>query len=944
MNNRTLPYALTALALAQAMVLSACGSNAVRNASPPIGRTIGKYDAPTKEKLPIITSEPIAADPEKAAENYRRLLELEPDVDTKAEAKRRLADLTVQIEDAKGNTEESAASIRESIKYYNELLNDRPEDKRNDRVFYQLARAYQNVGDVDGAIDTLKRLSERHPQSDLAGDAHFRRAELLFLTKRYDEAEAEYKTVMDLAAKTPFFEPAQYKYGWSQYKQAKFEEAIGTFFAILDRDLPASDQYETDKALSGVDKGKYDMAKDSLRVVTLSLTQLGGGKALNDYLAKHGDPRFYPLVYAALGESLLEKERYTDAADAYTAFIQRYPTSPRAPAFQSRVIRAYGEGGFRDLVVREKERYAITYDPAAPYWGGQPASQEVLAELRKHMEDLAKHYHALAQQDAVKNKPVFLTSARWYKRIIEIYPQDARITEINFLLGDALLDGGETLLAAKEYGKTAYEYPPHAKAGEAAHASVLAYQKHAKEVAAGERGTALRLAIDASVKMADTFPGHPKTYPVLTQAALDLYELQSYDEAIRISARVLQAPVPVAGELRRTAWSVTGDAQFAQKRYPEAEKAFSEELKLTAPNTPAAAEVTEQLAASIYRQGEAARSAGDLRAAANQFLRVGKVTPQARIRATADYDAGAALMQLEDWPAAAAVLEDFRRMFPGHALEADVDKKLAVAYQKDKKPALAAAAFLRISLRASEAPDTRREAAWLSATLYDEAKMPAETARVYESYVRQFPRPLARAVEARQRLMELAKARGDTANQLLWLREIVAADDSAGGERTERTRSLAAQASLDIGRMTAAQARSLRLSTPVEKSLPAKKQAMESAIQALNKAAGYGYAEITTAATYEIAQLYQDFGKALLDSERPRNLRDLELEQYQLLLEEQAYPFEEKAIATHEANLKRITQGVYDDWIAKSAKALAAISPGKYGKREQGEDRYESLR
>ncbi len=940
MTKSKLPFALTAIAL----MLAACGASPIRDASPRISKALGRADKPAEDKLPIITSEPIANDPEKAADNYRKLLALEPDVDTKAEAKRRLADLTVEIEDSRGNTEESAGSLRESIKYYNELLNDRPEDKNNDRVFYQLARAYQNIGDVPAAIDTLQRLAERHPDSSLAGDAHFRRAELLFLTKHYDEAEVEYKVVMDLADKTPFFEPSQYKYGWSQYKQAKFEESIGTFFAILDRELPAGEQYETDKALAGVDKGKFDMAKDSLRVVTLSLTQLGGGQALNDYLAKHGDPRFYPLVYAALGESLLDKERYNDAADTYTAFIARYPSSPRAPAFQSRVIGAYADGGFRDLVVREKERYATTYDPAASYWAGQPASAEVLAELRKHLEDLAKHYHALAQQDPAKNRPVFLTAARWYKRIIEVYPTDKRVTEVNFLLGDALLDGGQTLEAAKEYAKTGYDYPPHARSGEAAYASVQAYQKYAKEVPPAERSaTALRLAIDAGLKMADTFPGHPKTYPVLTQTSLDLYELKAYDEAIKVSARVLDAKVPVAPELRRTAWSVTGDAQFAQKRYPEAEKAFGEELKLTPPNTPAAAEVTEQLAASIYKQGEVARDAKDLRTAATQFLRVGQVTPQAKIRATADYDAGAALMELQDWPAAATVLEGFRGRFPGHPLEADIDKKLAVAYQKDHKPAQAAAAYRRISMRASEPVDIRREASWLSATLYDEAKLPGETAQAYETYVKQFPRPLARAVDARERLLQLARARGDTTAEQYWLRDLVVADETAGSERTDRTRALAAQASLDLGRMSAAQAKALRLSLPVEKTLPAKKQAMEVAIQALSKAANYGFAEVTTAATYELGLLYQDFGKALMDSERPRNLKDLELEQYNLLLEEQAFPFEEKAIQTHEANLKRIPQGIYDEWVAKSAKALAAIAPAKYGKREQGEDRYERL-
>jgi cellulose synthase operon protein C len=118
---------------------------------------------------------------------------------------------------------------------------------------------------------------------------------------------------------------------------------------------------------------------------------------------------------------------------------------------------------------------------------------------------------------------------------------------------------------------------------------------------------------------------------------------------------------------------------------------------------------------------------------------------------------------------------------------------------------------------------------------------------------------------------------------------------------------------------------------------------MEEAIRWLGKAAGYGFAETTTAATFELGSVYQNFGRSLLESERPRNLGQLELEQYDLLLEEQAYPFEEQAIETHETNLRRIKAGVYDIWIARSATALAQMVPARYGKREQGEDRYETL-
>lgn len=930
----------TALVLCTALI--GCTPKAVRESTPPIGKTVGKLEQPSADVLPIIPSEPIAPDPGKAVENYRKLLELAPDPETKAEAQRRLADLQVQIEDSRGVTAESEKALQEAVDLYNKLLYANPHSKDNDRIFYQLARAQQNLGETDAAIDTLRRLVERHPDSRLAGDARFRRAELLFYRGRYAEAEVEYKAVMDLADATPFFEPAQYKYGWSQYKQSKYEEAVTTFFAVLDRELPPGEPFDPEPTLAQVAKTKNELVRDSLRVITLSLTALGGGPALSAYLSAHGDPRFYAFVYAALGEALLDKQRYTDAAGAYAAFIQRYPTSPHAPAFQSRVIGAYRDGGFRDLVVQEKERYATTYDPAAPYWNGQPATKEVMAELRKHLEDLAKHYHARAQADRVQHQADFLVAARWYRRIIELYPQDPQLADIHFLLGDSLLDGGRTLEAAQEYARTAYDYRPYRRAGEAAYASVLAYHKYAQEVSPKARPAVLRNAIDASIRLADEFPGHPQKYPVLTQAAQDLYELKAYDEAIAVAARVLEAPQTVDARLRRMAWSVTGDAHFAQARYAQAEMAFTEELRLTAARAAERDEIVEQLAVSIYKQGEAAHKGGDLKAAAHHFLRLGQIAPNSKIRATAEYDGAAALIALEDWGSAARVLENFRVLFPNHPLEADVDKKLAVVYQRDGKPLLAARVFARIARRDDEGVDIRREAAWLSATLFDTAQSAEEAEAAYDFYVQRFPRPLDRALDARSRLVDYARPRG---GELLErrLQELVSADETAGAERSDRSRALAAQASLDLGRIAAAQAKSLTLTLPIEKSLPRKKQAMEKAIRWLDRAAAYGFAETTTVATFELGDLYQDFGRALLRSERPRNLKGLELEQYDLLLEEQAYPFEEQAIAAHETNLRRIKTGVYDNWIAKSAAALAQLAPARYGKREQGEERYASL-
>ncbi len=929
------------VSLALILVLAACSSG-VKTTGRPI-KELSKQKAPAVDKLPIQQSAPIEVSPEAAQENYRQILELAPDSETKAEAMRRLADLQIQIDESSpgADTSKSQQIQQESIKLYNQLLTEKPDDRNNDRVLYQLARAYQNTGQEPKAVDTLKQLETQFPESSLQGDAHFRRAEILFRLGRFDEAGEEYKTVMDMGGRTPFFEPSQYKYGWSLFKQSQYEPAIQVFCAILDRELPAGVGANPQIALSAVDPAKRDVAKDALRVAGLSFAALGGGEAINEYIVRKGEPRFFPLLYNALGEQLVEKQRYTDAAKAYGAFTAKYPMHPLAPSFQSRVIKTYGDGGFSDLVVQEKERFATTYDPSAPYWAGRAPLPEVMSELRGHLDDLAKYYHAKAQANPVANKADFITAANFYRRILKAFPTDRKNPETNFLLAESLFDGGLTMDAATEYTRTAYEYPAHDKSDEAAYAAVLAYQRNTKEAA--DRQAALRLEIDNSKRFATAFPNHKEVLPVLTRTALALYEIKALDEAISVADRVIKSP-QATPDLRRQAWSVTADAQFAQKRYPESEVAYTNVLGLIGPADASRRQVVEQLAASIYKQGEAARAANDLRTAVGHFQRVGKVVPEASIRATADYDAAAGLISLQDWPAAAQVLESFRVNFPRHPLAADVDKKLAVVYEKDNRPREAASAYARIAARPGETLEIRREAAWQAATLFDKAKDEPATTQAYEFYIKNFVQPVDRALDARMRLAEIYQNNGNRAAYLRIQQDFITADAFAGGERSDKSKTLAARASLELGRNDALAAAAVPLTAPLQKSLPAKKAALEKAINTLSRAAGYGLSDVTTAATYELGALYQGFARALLDSQRPGKMTSEQLEQYNLLLEEQAFPFEEKAIQTYEVNLKRISQGVYDDWVRKSLMALAGLAPGRYSKREQGDEVYDALR
>jgi hypothetical protein len=213
----------------------------------------------------------------------------------------------------------------------------------------------------------------------------------------------------------------------------------------------------------------------------------------------------------------------------------------------------------------------------------------------------------------------------------------------------------------------------------------------------------------------------------------------------------------------------------------------------------------------------------------------------------------------------------------------------------------------------------------------------------YKTYVSRFPDPIEQATEARFRLAEIYKAGGEDAKRRYWLNEIVKADRRAGSRRTERTRYLAAHAEFELAEPAYAAFKAQALTIPLKTSLKAKKRKMELALDSYRGAAEHGIAEVTTASTYRMAEIYHDLSKALLASQRPKNLSQAELEQYDILLEEQAYPFEEKAIEIHELNARRAADGIYDPWVRRSFDALAKLVPARYNKPEKVESHVAAL-
>src|SRR5437016_737276 len=320
-----------------------------------------------------------------------------------------------------------------------------------------------------------------------------------------------------------------------------------------------------------------------------------------------------------------------------------------------RVVDTFTQGGFPRLVLESKREFASKYGLKSEYWRHfkPEESPEVLAYLKTNLKDLATHYHAQYQNanEADEKLANYREASQWYGAYLESFPKEADSPPVNYQLADLFLENKDFGEAARQYERTAYGYAPHPQSAAAGYAAIYAYREQLKVAGKEQQDAVKRDTVASSLKFADAFPRDDHAAAVLGAAADDLYELKNYKAAIEADQRVIDNYPNAEAAIRRSAWIVVAHGSFELAEYSQAEHAYAEVLKVTPQGDESRASFVDNLAASIYKQGEIANEAQDYRAAADNFLRIRSEAPTSSIRATAEYDAGAALIRLEDWKA-----------------------------------------------------------------------------------------------------------------------------------------------------------------------------------------------------------------------------------------------------------------------------------------------------
>lgn len=945
MNSRVLIY----LAL-----LAATGCSSVYTGFADKGPLLADLPAiPAAEEKENLAPRPLPkATLDEIERSYKSALDVAADPDLRHKIQVRLADIEMARSQNRQLQAVDGVHFSQAISLYDELLKQPQTQKdaaTDERLLYRLSKAYALDGKSAESEAILAQLVAAHPESNYAAEAEFRRGEQAFNSQQYGKAERSYQQVVKTGKTTPFYLNALYMQGWSQFKQNKSSNAIDSFSALLDILLPEG------KTVQQLDGGQKNLAEDTLRVLAYTFAYLEGAPAITQAYKTRGERPYQALIYGQLADYYLEKKRYKDSADTYQNFIGQFPSHDMGPEYFVRMIEVYKVGGFPSEILPAKEAYVTNYGVNSSFWASKSAAQRepIQVHLKQFLDELSSYYHAQAQQQSAsakapvkKGKPaeqpvstasassLYLKAASYYNQYVTAFPTDPAAGNMTFLMAEAYADAGSSAEAVKAYEKVAYEYKDAGKGAEAGYSALIILDQLVKTTQGESQKQWQAHKTQSAILFADNYAKDNRAVAGLANATDDLFQRGDKTQAMVLAQRVVNWQPAATSAQQKTAWLVIAHTQFDLLQYKEAEEAYRKALALMPQSDPQYKQVSERIAASMFKAAETKVASQNQTAAIEQLLQISSVAPGTDIAIKAQYDAANLLIEAKQWARAEKVLVDFTARYPQHALTATVAPKLALIYQELQQWDKAADA-LAIMAKNDANPEARRSSLYLSAELARKSGKTQDAIARYSEYVRQYPRPFDVATEARFQLMELHQKIGDSKGAAAWQKALVDADAVAGSERTARSRFLAASASSKNADDELAAFNAVRLTMPLKDSIKVKRAAMDKALNAYKQVIDLGVPELTTKANHNIGEIYASLHRDLIKSERPAGLDSLALEQYELMLEEQATPFKEKAVAVLIANSERASKGIYDEWVKKSFSELAKLLPARFGKQEQ---------
>lgn len=905
-----------------------------------------------------VLPEPERVTAAKLQQVYQALLALAPAMEVRQKVLYRLSQLnTRQLELSELSPDAEQQALASLITEYRALLQQFPGDPNNELIHYQLARALDLTGDSQAAQQQMQLLLQHYPQSEFAAELWFRIGDIYYSQASYPEALNAFEQVLGLAG-PELQQHALYMTGWSHFQLQQYPFADDAFLQALD--LTYHQRLSEDEQQS--------LRQELQRILSISLSYQQQAASLLALLQRanyrDGPPEQRPVPYQAalfqaLADFLFEKELNQAALESYRLFIADQPLAIAAARMQLQLVQYHLDYAEADNAELAQQDFIRLFGPTTTFWQQARSDEqaELAPQLAQYLDYFGRKGYQQAQQASDEDKPEqFASLVQYWQQLLLVQPllapeqnDDSLLLadDVRYLLAEALAGSGQQEAALEAYQQLGYPTTElNARsftAEQAAYRALLLSEELANTTGAG--ATAADIWWQQQQQFVRWHSRHPAAQQVALNQLTELYQQQAYSKIVSYASRVTNWPHPQQSkpQLVHEALFIVSQTELAVGDYAQAEQSIQHLLSIyqTADSTLATERrqlLSQQLASAVYQQ---AQQTGLTVSAQLAHLQRLLGLPESEYHQSAAYQQISLQLEQQNLPEAISLMQAYQQRYPDSAEQPAITTAMLNSYEQLED--WQSAADL-ISQQVARLPVGAEQQALLYkvAGYYWQAGNSEAARLAYRSYANQYPQPHLPAQEARARLVQLYQAQNDVSRRNFWYQKMVTAeqqltdqqnaDQQAAG--SERTRYLAADAALQLGLHSSMLFSAVSLKQPLRDNLKIKQTHMTAAIKLLQTSMSWQVADFYSQAQYQIASLYQQMAAALLNSERPKGLDALALEQYDLLLEEQAYPFEELAIEIYQQNAGLVAQPLYDQWVAASFSKLAELFPARYRKPE----------
>lgn len=514
--------------------------------------------------------------------------------------------------------------LEKTVELLSTSLKDYPKAKDNDKILYQLAKAYDHKGDSHNSEKTLVTLVTKYPKSTYYIESQFRLAEIYFSKRNYIKSEDTYTDIIGSQKNNKFYEKALFKRGWARFKQEYYLEAVDDYLEAVN--------YHNFDDYNALSKSQLEQFNEYFRAIGLSFSYLGGAEPLNEYFKTNPSFRYIYYSYSHVSDIYLKQQRYSDAVETLKFFIANNKNSKNVPLSHMQIAKIWKQSGFAKKATEEIEVIYNKYNPNSHHWLSKKASADIFKQVNTELKDnillAASHYHKLFQEKLKKKH--FASANKWYERYLKYYKSYARKDDIYYQYASLLSNNNQSNDALKYYELAAYD-------GEiilnkkAAYSTIVLTDKIYNSKHIKNKQTILNKHIKYATLYTQLYSSSKRSPQIILHAAELAFQTRQYTKAIELAESV---PNKAKSNSSTKANIIKAHSYFNSSQYGNAEAAYFTVISTGHISKKIRKKLSDKLALSIYKQAESAGSEGKIEDAIDHFIRISSIVPSSSIAAT----------------------------------------------------------------------------------------------------------------------------------------------------------------------------------------------------------------------------------------------------------------------------------------------------------------------